>query len=204
MPHNDLPYWSRFVRRLRIREGLSQLSLAETLGVTQASVSRWERGVDEPSLQMRRRMRDLFRAGRADRLDRLVRLRVQFAAWPASLVREGAVFLETSASLAAEVGADARAGETIYGHFGGEADDLTAAWERTGIFSGEMAMTLSLNRIATPDGPAFIRGLDTPHFTEGGDIWCLCEIKRISAAEYEATQRRIGGTLMAVPFDTLV
>jgi transcriptional regulator with XRE-family HTH domain len=198
------PYWARFVRRLRNREGLSQNDLAAMMGVTQASVSRWERGVDEPSLRLRRRMRDLFRTSRADRADRIVRLRVQYAAWPVSLVRPGAVFVAASPSLPAEIGAASVAiGRSIYGQFGPAADEVTEAWERTGIFSGDIAMTLSLNRIATPHGPAYIRGLDTPHFTDGGEIWCLCEIKRIGEDEYEATRSRIGGLLMALPFDSM-
>lgn len=204
MPDGAITYWARFVRQLRAREGLSQSSLADMLGVTQASVSRWERGVDEPSLRLRRRMRDMIRSAPAGRLDRLMRLRVQFAGWPTSLVRQGAVFVDVSPGYEAEFGPGSELiGQSIYGRFGPSADEVTQAWEHTGIFSGDMAMTLSVNRISTPSGPAFIRGLDTPHVTQDGEIWCLCEIKRITPEEYEATRLRLGGALMAVPFDAL-
>jgi DNA-binding transcriptional regulator YiaG len=35
-------------RRLRIRSGVSQGAIAKTVGVTAASVSRWERGLRRP------------------------------------------------------------------------------------------------------------------------------------------------------------
>ncbi|MEQ8178924.1 MAG: helix-turn-helix transcriptional regulator [Amphiplicatus sp.] len=196
-------YWARLVRALRVRQGLSQQSLADQLGVDQKSVSRWEAGA-EPSLRLRRRLRDLMRANRDSRLDRLTRMRVGYAAWPSSLLGEGAVFIEKSASLAGEVGISGLPDlPSLYGCFGEEADEQTAAWERTGIFTGELAMTISLNRIPTPSGLVHFRGLDTPYISSTGDIWCVCEIKRLSAEDYAENARQLGGTLVAIPYDAL-
>lgn len=51
--------WSVFVKRYRLRHGLSQAHMAELLGVAQRTVSRWERGDDNPSVAQQKRLRDL-------------------------------------------------------------------------------------------------------------------------------------------------
>lgn len=57
---------------------IKQHALAETLGVTQAAVSRWESGIDSPSKIMRGRIKDLIMGCAADeaRLE-LMMLRMQ-------------------------------------------------------------------------------------------------------------------------------
>jgi len=121
-----------------------------------------------------------------------------------SIVRPGAIFLETSPSLNREVGAaESVKGRSIYGRFGERADAVTRAWERTGIFNGELALTLSLNETPGREGPLYFRGVDTPHFSQDGEIWCVCEIKRIERGEYESGLAQFGGPLMSVPFDNL-
>ena len=51
--------WSQFVKRYRMRHGLTQARMAVVLGVSQRTVSRWERGEDRPSLDQQRYLRDL-------------------------------------------------------------------------------------------------------------------------------------------------
>jgi transcriptional regulator with XRE-family HTH domain len=51
--------WACLVRRYRLRHGLTQARLAALVGVSQRTVSRWERGEDRPSLDIRRTLRDL-------------------------------------------------------------------------------------------------------------------------------------------------
>lgn len=51
--------WPSFVRRYRLRHGLSQVHLAELMGVAQRTISRWERGEDRPSIAQQKRLRDL-------------------------------------------------------------------------------------------------------------------------------------------------
>lgn len=53
--------WDLIVRRYRLRHALTQQRLAERLGVSQRTVSRWERGDDRPSLSQQRFLRDLTR-----------------------------------------------------------------------------------------------------------------------------------------------
>ena len=51
--------WSEFIRRLRGRLGLTQGRLASLIGVSQRTISRWERGQDRPSMVHQRHLRDL-------------------------------------------------------------------------------------------------------------------------------------------------
>ena len=204
MESRERPYWSRLLRTVRAQQGMTQRALAERLDVNQATISRWERGCEEPSLKRRRRIRDLLRNSSESAQDRLLKMRVQYSAWPTSLVRKGAVFIATSPSLAGEVGADGLdEGACIYGRFGAEADERMAQWERAGIFAGELAMTISLNRIMTPQGEVFFRGLDTPYTSSSGEIWCLCEIHRLTQEEYAAHEKQLGGVLVPISYDAL-
>jgi DNA-binding XRE family transcriptional regulator len=51
--------WGDLVKRYRLRHGLTQARMAIVIGVSQRTVSRWERGDDKPSLEVRRKLRDL-------------------------------------------------------------------------------------------------------------------------------------------------
>lgn len=51
--------WRSFVRRYRLRHGLSQVHMAHLMGVSQRTISRWERGEDNPSTAQQKRLRDL-------------------------------------------------------------------------------------------------------------------------------------------------
>jgi DNA-binding XRE family transcriptional regulator len=51
--------WSALVRRYRVRHGLTQGRMAAVFGVSQRTISRWERGDDTPSLEWQRQLRDL-------------------------------------------------------------------------------------------------------------------------------------------------
>lgn len=46
--------WSTTVKAARIRHGLKQSALADYLGTDQATISRWERGVTEPTVAMKK------------------------------------------------------------------------------------------------------------------------------------------------------
>lgn len=53
--------WSGVVRRFRARHGIAQKHLSDLVGVSQRTVSRWERGQDLPSLKHQKLLRDLCR-----------------------------------------------------------------------------------------------------------------------------------------------
>src|SRR5690242_14955217 len=45
----EKPDWANQIERLRTRLGLSQMELAKKVGVSAMAISRWERGINEPS-----------------------------------------------------------------------------------------------------------------------------------------------------------
>jgi transcriptional regulator with XRE-family HTH domain len=51
--------WNSIIRSCRVRHGLSQARIAARLGVSQRTISRWERGEDNPSLAQQHRLREL-------------------------------------------------------------------------------------------------------------------------------------------------
>lgn len=51
--------WTEMVRHYRVRHGLSQHRMAALMGVSQRTISRWERGEDNPSLVQQKRLLDL-------------------------------------------------------------------------------------------------------------------------------------------------
>jgi DNA-binding XRE family transcriptional regulator len=51
--------WCELVKRTRLRHGLTQGRMATVIGVSQRTVSRWERGDDKPSLDLQRKLRDM-------------------------------------------------------------------------------------------------------------------------------------------------
>jgi transcriptional regulator with XRE-family HTH domain len=199
----DDDHWPRQLRAFRSGQGLSQVALAEMLGVNQKTVSRWERGEDMPGMAMRRVLRDLICRRNGAGRDRALTMRVRNSCWPQTILTRGAVFIEANAAALAEAGLpheDLR-GHSIYGRFGDETDVVTARWEREGFFQGEFAMCITLNFERLPDGGVnWLRTLDTPYFTGDGDIWCLSELKRLSEQEYGELYRQYGGPFLRVPF----
>ncbi|MEZ5938357.1 MAG: helix-turn-helix transcriptional regulator [Hyphomonadaceae bacterium] len=195
-------YWPRLIKALRAREGLTQSVLAERLGVNQTAVSRWERGRDVPGLGHRRRLRTLFRQGSGGRQDRAVRLRVVNAWRPSTLMARGAVFLEINEAGASQAGVrrDLLQGHSIYGFFGAHTDEVTYRWERAGIFDGEIALSMSVNRLEGEAGCVHIRTLDTPYFSSDGEVWCLTDISLIDEASYDLLRAEWGGDTLNIPF----
>ena len=51
--------WSKKIKSYRLRHGASQTQLAQLLGVSQRTISRWERGDDNPGIAQQKKLRDL-------------------------------------------------------------------------------------------------------------------------------------------------
>ena len=51
--------WSKIIRDLRNKMLLSQTELANLLGVSFASINRWENGHNEPTIKIKRKIKEL-------------------------------------------------------------------------------------------------------------------------------------------------
>lgn len=203
---SELRRWPALVRRLRGRLGLSQAGLAERLGTTQASVSRWERGIDQPTMRLRGTMREMLRASDTSRLEQQLRARLRYAPAPMSLVGPGARFLDFSRSFATETLTDPShlRGQPVYGHFGEDVDATTQCWERSGIFSGEIAFTLTVLALRTDEAePIFLKNFDTPYVLENGVI-SVCETCRVSRAVFDQHLAEYGGAVFSLAYDDVM
>ena len=78
--------WQDYIRSYRRRLGLSQMQLALMLGVSQRTISRWERGEDRPSPHQQQRLRALGWRHSPDLMTSL-RLAVRFSPVPRALSR---------------------------------------------------------------------------------------------------------------------
>lgn len=52
--------WAEMIRRLRNVLYITQAELGEMLGVSFSTVNRWEMGLHEPTMKMKRKLNDLF------------------------------------------------------------------------------------------------------------------------------------------------
>lgn len=197
--------WPKLVRQLRHQMGLTQMAFAEVLGVKQASVSRWESGLDNPSLAQRQRIMDLWRAADAPRLKQQLKARMIYAPNPISIVGPGAHFLEFSNSFAREAGitTEQLKGVAIYGQFGDIVDRTTETWERSGIFKGDIAFTLTVLSLTDITGQTIhLKNFDTPYHLDD-EIVSVCEVKRIDEAEYDQHLRAYGAPVFCLSYDDL-
>lgn len=53
--------YAKVIKKLRNKMLLSQVEFAELLGVSFASVNRWENGQHEPTIKIKRKLRALFK-----------------------------------------------------------------------------------------------------------------------------------------------
>lgn len=51
--------WSKIIKDLRNKMLLSQTELANLLGVSFASINRWENGHNEPTIKIKRKIKEL-------------------------------------------------------------------------------------------------------------------------------------------------
>jgi transcriptional regulator with XRE-family HTH domain len=130
----DLPV-GRALRRFRRLNGIKQSHLAEQLGVSQGSVSRWEGGIHEPEQMHVKRVRDFIAASANCRADAALKRLVTHSTLPIHLICD-----VTHVLLAASI---AR-----------EAEWRTSA----GPFLGDSLWRFATNAIAAAEGELVDRG----------------------------------------------
>ncbi len=88
-----MQHWGVAVKAFRQRHGLTQRAMGDLLGVAQRTISRWERGDDNPSLQQQKRLRDLGREVPADLVQGLA-TSIVFSPAPRALSRTRRLVLQ--------------------------------------------------------------------------------------------------------------
>ena len=58
--------YSRSILKLRVKLNISQMKLAEMLGVSFASINRWEKGKFEPTILAKEKLKALFKKNEID------------------------------------------------------------------------------------------------------------------------------------------
>jgi transcriptional regulator with XRE-family HTH domain len=90
-------YWGMLIRSLRVSQQLSQLQLAEVLGVDQTTISRWERGLSKPQYNLRKALHGLARDAGLATLGDLTNI-VNFSPFPMILVDRSKEVIAASVS----------------------------------------------------------------------------------------------------------
>lgn len=91
--------WPVLMRTYRKENGLKQDALAYQLNVDQTTISRWERGIDKPSLAMQKRLRDLLWKREDSVLDAAIRM-VKSSFGREAIIAPGTTIVEVSKSQA--------------------------------------------------------------------------------------------------------
>lgn len=146
--------WTDFpagLRRVRIANGITQLQLAELLGVEQATISRWERGSQKPDASTQDRIRELLFHGRVPQ-DAVLFHSVRTSPSGRILFSRQGIILAASA---------AAGGPLIEGmptaRFRTETTE--EAWtraERAGFFDGDVASVQFVSDLVAPGGIAML------------------------------------------------
>ncbi len=150
----DMGDWPVLMRTYRKENGLKQEALAYQLNVDQTTISRWERGVDAPSLAMQKRLRDLFWKREDSALDAAVRM-VRAAPGRAAIVVPGTQVIEVSDTQAERYQTTAveMKGRLMRHYYGSEYyERYMLPLGDLGIYSGEIARIDLVAQVRLEDG----------------------------------------------------
>jgi transcriptional regulator with XRE-family HTH domain len=131
--------WGQQIRAFRRQRLIKQSVLAEMAGVDQATISRWERGLQLPDVQMQRRLRDLLRKATPDEaiLKHLTRMslgEVMLSNHEQTILASSAPYAQTH-----RVTADHIVGMSWRGKQNGEGEGLIRRAIQCGFFRGDVA-----------------------------------------------------------------
>lgn len=172
--------WPVLIRSYRRDNGLKQDALAGMLNVDQTTISRWERGIDTPSLAMQKRLRDLFWKREDSALDAAVRM-VRAAPGRAAILVPGTRIIAVSEAYARryETSASEMRGQLMRHYYGDEYyEQYMLPLAAKGIYSGEIARMDVVARVMLPDGsPGFSQSTILPVISASG-------IHAVSWSEY--------------------
>lgn len=198
--------WAEEISRLRRSRMLKQFVLAESLGVNQATVSRWERGKSVPEPGMQRRLRDLMRRTVPDEL--LIRHSVTVALGTVVLSNSRRVMQAVSAGYSRAHGMSQAEmpGQCNKGKFGAVCEALVERMRDRGFYRGEVASVTALCRAPSLSGhrpPVPIKILFVP-VRLGDQFFLRGERVELPEDQFERELTRNGASARFVMMDELI
>lgn len=193
--------WPRIIKDLRRSRGLKQAALAEMLGVTQPAISHWERGIDEPTVALQTRIRDLL-VYDANPQEALLQSAVRHSP-NMSLLMPDLFILESSAQVAADVyrlTPEEVKGTDTLGLFGDEFDHRQLAFRSSGFFMGELTAVEIVHRFYEQD-PVFASIYCIPQVITDRGLVCQGVFSPITEEEHDAFIRDHGSFMLRYPID---
>jgi transcriptional regulator with XRE-family HTH domain len=197
--------WGSLLLEYRRTRNLKQEALARDLGVSQASISRWESGASQPPAAVRNL---LFRAARRERSP------IDMLNWIETFKRipvVGGVLMPNRANKIVtarmarlwDLPAEEIEGTPVHELFRGSVLENDAGVVRAGFFFGGLASYESISRVELNPSVARRKGvwshqIGWPYFCDDGTIlrvWQSTTVSRETAAEIKT---KLGGSLRIV------
>ena len=178
--------WAKRIRELRFHERLKQQCLADQLGVSQALISQWERGVALPPTRYQEVLRQRFTISPSAQLLRSIKASVVSSPNVAGLVsvRRGKVILEAQSeagyALMPLMTRD-DVGEPMNGKFGEEVDENYRRIAHSDIFAGDVAWVRTWSRINRHGREICAAYAYTPFCLENGDWFLRTEMRELDS-----------------------
>lgn len=179
------------LRRYRIMNGMTQADFADLIGVSQATLSRWENGSQAPDIKMRRKVHDLiFR--KQPKQDHMINNFVRFSLQKRALTNQDYVFLAVSPQMARVIGStpDELVG---YSHQDGMSEEAKRFIPRlidAGFFRGQVAIGQFAARVHALSGETFCAIEQVfPFFLSDGSVVAMIEIQIIDEGTFASYAR---------------
>jgi len=180
--------WSRKIKELRFLENLKQDALAQQLGVSQASVSQWERSVAQPPAHIKAKLRRRLLVSPGERLNAAVRTSVVESPNLCGLLtmRDGEVVVELLSHDSYRLFpllTPADLGQPLRGKLGRDIDRMLDRLVGEGAFNGrvqyaKLAVTAHRNGLSAA-GIATV----TPVCSQGEACVLRCEVRLLAPGE---------------------
>ncbi|MDG2045248.1 MAG: hypothetical protein P8J78_11610 [Maricaulis sp.] len=145
--------WAKKIKELRYCESIKQDAPAAQLGVSQASVSIWERGVSAPPRHVQETLRNLYGDGPSERLLEAIRASIVISPNPCALLvlRDGCPVIDARSQTGVLGDTVECQTETLSSVYGDEIEGLCLNLVESGLFDGAIR-TATIVCNSGPDG----------------------------------------------------
>jgi transcriptional regulator with XRE-family HTH domain len=171
--------WAREIRKYREAHGLRQEALAEKLGVSQATISRWESGRQRPDIESQSHLRPLLWSGLIGG-EALMLHAVRAAPTICAVADRQGRLLAASRAFAGAVGIAPPVGERVRYDLNAVSPDAFAVFEQAreaGLFDGRLASVSLTSRALLREGTLHSREFWYPLRLDSGEIVVRADIE---------------------------